>query len=128
MPQSNTSARTTRRTRPARVLPRLRRLLALISAAVLIAPASLAAASPFRLRSAGTVEQFASHAAQHFLRTYAGEGAGSPVARCATPHTEIWRCRVSTNGGECVVNLNILDEGPGGPPLYVLNLRARCDE
>jgi hypothetical protein len=128
MPHSNTAVRIRRKTQPAGVLPRLPQLLALASAAVLVAPVSLAGASPFRLRSPAAVEQFASHTAQHFLRTYAGEGGGSPVARCARPQNEIWRCRVSTDGGECVVNLSILDEGPGGPPLYVLNQRARCDE
>jgi hypothetical protein len=94
----------------------------------LLIPQAVAVAAPMSWRPATTVERFAARTTQHFLRTYAGEAAALPVSRCTKAAGGLWRCRVSVNGGECVVNLKILDEGPVGPPLYVLNLQARCDE
>jgi hypothetical protein len=103
--------------------------IAALSALILVAMSPTGAmASAVRRRSATVVQTFAIETTRHYLDTYVGVAAELPVSRCSRAELGRWRCRVSVDGGECVVSLQILDEGPTGPPLYVLGLRARCSE
>jgi hypothetical protein len=106
----------------------MRRLVAPLILAGALALVPTASASQLQRRSEHTVSQFAGRTAARYLETYAGEGAPNWISSCSKGEPGIWECRVSTDGGECAVKLQILDEGPGSPPLYVTQLVARCAE
>jgi hypothetical protein len=79
-------------------------------------------------RSAHTVKRFAIRSAEYFTRTYYGVSLTSGTARCRKSGPVRWNCQVNLGGGECTGLLKLLDEGPGGPPLYILENRIGCAE
>jgi hypothetical protein len=109
----------------------MRRYAILVTLVGALLYASPALAFHLQRRASITVRQFAAQRAERFLSTYLGESIGQRPALSATTcqkgATEMWHCQVGRRPF-CVVKLGILDEGPSGPPLYVVSLSARCPE